>query len=68
MFNRSWSLISAAGTIALFPLALPDVPAPHRGLAVDFSAQPVSIVVTAMRPLDLTALTAADFGDGETGR
>ncbi|MEQ1652100.1 MAG: hypothetical protein ABL897_06415 [Hyphomicrobium sp.] len=68
MFNRSWSLISAAGTIALLPLALPDVPAPHRQLAVNFSAQPVSIVVTATRPLDLAVLTAADFGDGETVR
>lgn len=69
MFDRSTRLISAAGTLALLPLAFATTGAPQQQLAVSLTATPVTIgVKVAMRPLDLASLSAADFGDHDTVR
>ncbi len=61
--NRSWSLISAAGVIALLPLA-----APQSAQNIAPAAMLEGRVVTATSPLDLASLTAADFGDTDAAR
>ncbi len=69
MFHGSTRLISAAGAVLALPLAFVSGRAPSQQLAVSFEAAPVTIgVQVAMHPLDLTRLSASDFGDLETVR
>ena len=63
--NRSTSLMSAAGALALLPLALAQSNI-HLLRSAHDGAAPATFrvaVVTAMRPLNLSALTQSDFGD-----
>ena len=67
--DSSKRLMSAAGALALLPLAIfhSGVPAP---LTTTQFAHPVMTgapVRIATRPLDLASLTAADFGDNDAG-
>lgn len=69
MFDRSWSYLSGLAAIAVVPAAVMYADA-HSGAITHrhFSAQPLHIgvkVATVTRPLDLKALSSADFGDGE---
>lgn len=63
--------MTAAGTIALLPLAMVQDGAPGRQVSISVMATPLAIdvkVATVMRPLDLAGLTAADFGDNDSIR
>ena len=63
--NRSMSLMSAAGALALLPLAVAQSDFHLLRSAHDDAARATfrAAVVTAMQPLNLSALTQSDFGD-----
>jgi hypothetical protein len=68
--NRSLSLLSAAGAMALLPLALHGNPQVAVATKATVSV-PVTIdvsVMTATRSLNLAALSPADFGDDDAVR
>jgi hypothetical protein len=67
VFNRTSRLLPALATAALLPLALPHAEPPSAAIAIGVAA-PAVVVEIATRPLDLAALTAADFGDNDAGR
>lgn len=68
--NRSLSLLSAAGALAVLPLAFvggPEVPV--ESAAATMVPYTVEVrVVTATRVLNLATLTQSDFGDGDAHR
>ncbi|HPG89739.1 MAG TPA: hypothetical protein PLD46_08795 [Hyphomicrobium sp.] len=75
MFDRSWSFLTSFAAIALLPLAIQHADQTSsfttHAIDVSFKARPVHIgvqVATVTRPLDLDALTTADFGDSELVR
>jgi hypothetical protein len=64
--NRSMSLVSAAGALALLPLVATLQPKSAHN-----HAAPITIhvgVVTATQPLNLSELSEADFGDADSAR
>ena len=65
MFNRSMSLMSAAGALALLPLAVAQssIHLPRSAHEDGARATYRAAVVTAMQPLNLSVLTQSDFGD-----
>ena len=69
MFHRSTRLISVSGALVALPLAFMTARQPSPQLAVSIAASPVTVgVQVAMHPLDLTRLSASDFGDSDTVR
>jgi hypothetical protein len=67
VFNRSMSLMSAAGAVVLLPLALHNSASTSSNTAAA-KIVPVTIVVrvmTATSALNLAALSPADFGDAD---
>ena len=68
MFDRSWSSLSAIAAISVLPLAIAQSGSPLNTTSIALTAKPVRIgvqVATVVRPLDLDALTSADFGDSD---
>lgn len=68
MFDRSWSTVSAIAAIGVLPLAIAQSGSPLSTTSIALTAKPVRIgvqVATVVRPLDLDALTSADFGDSD---
>lgn len=72
VFDRSWSYLSGIAAVAVVPLAAMYATAQpgtiNHGHMLRLAEQPLRVgvrIATVTRPLDLKALTNADFGDGE---